>query len=106
MVIAKCLRSLRHSSLKSATHAKTNTLCLGPLAAAVKLKFNNLSGLFRCGHELPFLERVLARLHKQGVAANDAGGFHAAVRSDYHFDLHFAADVHTAGKLRIGRSGP
>src|SRR5436309_6752411 len=95
--------SPRHCGPKPATHAKFNALRLVPLV--VKLTFNNLSGLFRRGHKFPFLQRVLARLHQQGVATNNTGSFHASIRSDYNFDFYFAADVHATGELRIGRHG-
>jgi len=34
----------------------------------MKLKFNNLGGLFRRRHKLPFLRGVLASLNEQGVS--------------------------------------
>jgi len=52
----------------------------------MKLKFNNLSGLFRRRHKLPFLDGILASLNEQGVSPDDSRALHTSSADD-NFDL-------------------
>src|SRR5690348_15575630 len=73
------------------------------LVTTSKLELHNLRGLFRRGHELPFLDRVLTGLNEQRMATDDSGALHAALCRDHHFDFHFARDVHPLGQFRVSR---
>src|SRR5262249_41025588 len=73
------------------------------LVFIVKIEFDNLSGFFRCGEGLPLLNGILARLHKQRVAANDASAANLAIRRDDDFNFDFAGDIHALCKFRKSR---
>src|SRR5260221_6469751 len=72
-----------------------------PSGAALlfEVEFHHLRRFFRRWFELPFLDRILAGLNKDWVAAQGATRFHAAVGSDDDFDFDFAGDIHAASKL-------
>src|SRR6266513_1400519 len=92
MVIAKCLRSPQQGSVEMAASAGTTVPQLFPLIA-MKLKFNNLGGLFRRRHKLPFLHGVLASLNQQEVSPDDPGAFHTSLGRDDDFDLDFSVNI-------------
>src|SRR5579859_7813245 len=101
IVIAKCLRSPQQRSL--------DRVCLKTFRALVggaKFKFHDLGGFFGRRRKLPFLYSVLARLDEQRMPANHARGFHMAIRTDDHLDLHFARHVHAASEFRVDRRNP
>jgi hypothetical protein len=100
MVIAKCLRSRQQRGLKMAASAE---IIVAPLASLVgmKIKFNNLRGLFGRRRKLPFLHGVLASLHEQGVSPDDSRAFHTTVRRDDDFDFHFARNIHPFREIGI-----
>src|SRR6266849_149812 len=100
MVIAKCLRSPQQGSVKIAAAAGTTVAQLFSLIG-MKIKFNNLRGLFRRRHKLPFRHGVLACLNKQGVSPGDACAFHTSVRRDDDFDFHLAVNIHSFGEVGI-----
>src|ERR1700674_1935222 len=102
MVIAKCLRSPQQSSVEMTASAGTTFPQLFPLIG-MKLKFNNLGGLFRRGHKLPFLHGVLASLNEQGVSPDDPRAFHTSLGRDDDFDFNFSANVHSPCQFRIQR---
>src|SRR5579863_6554334 len=67
----------------------------------MKFEFNDLRGLFVRGHELPFLDRVFARLHEQRMSAKHSRALHMTVGCDNDFNLHSARHVHALRELRI-----
>src|SRR4029077_6983667 len=75
------------------------------LIRTAKIKFDNLSGLFRRGEELPFLHSILASLHKQRVTADDASAAHFAVGRDNDFNLDLSRHADALGEFGIGRRG-
>src|SRR5579864_4136864 len=78
------------------------TLCaLEVLFGSAKLEFHNLRGLFRRRRELPFLDRVLARLNEQGMPAHDSCGLDVSIRANHDLDFDFARDIHSAGEFRV-----
>src|SRR5258707_11645559 len=103
MVIAKCLRSPQQGGVKIAASAGTTVAQLFSLIG-MKIKFNNLRGLFRRRHKLPFLHGVLACLNKQGVSPDDARAFHTSVRRDDDFD--FRSEERRVGKECRSRWSP
>src|SRR5260370_3473030 len=102
MVIAKFLRSPRQSNLKLAASAGTTRHQAFPLIGA-KLKFNNLRGLLRRRHKLPFLDGILARLNEQGMSPNDTRALDMTIGGDDDFNFDFASDVHALCKVGIER---
>src|SRR2546430_13661762 len=102
MVIAKCLRSPQQGSVEIAASAGTTVPQLFPLIG-MKLKFNNLGGLFRRRHKLPFLRGVLASLNEQGVSPDDPGAFHTSLGRDDDFDFDSAGNIHSLCEVRIQR---
>src|SRR5262249_3501108 len=75
------------------------------LVVILKIEFDNLSGFFRRREELPLLDGILARLHEQGVAADNTGTANLAIRRDDYLNFDFAGDVHALCELGIGRRG-
>src|SRR5439155_18467107 len=71
----------------------------------MKFELNNLRGLFRRRHKLPFLYGVLASLDQQRMSADDARALNTSVRRDDHFNLDLARDIHSPGEFRIYRRG-
>ena len=63
----------------------------------MKFELNNLCGLFRRRHKLPFLYGVLAGLNEQRMTSDDASAFHAPIGGDDHFNLDLARDIHSPG---------
>src|ERR1700739_1816867 len=100
MVIAKCLRSPRQASMEMAASAGTPRPQRFPLIG-MKFAFNNLRGLIRPRHKLPFLDSVLANLNQQGVPPDDASSFHAPVWGNDDFDFDLALHVHSLCEVRI-----
>src|ERR1700674_314673 len=100
MVIAKCLHLPQQCGVKMSASAGKTIPQLFPLIR-MKLKFNNLRGLFRRRHKLPFLHGVLASLNEQWMSADDPRAFHMSVRRDDNFNFDFAENVHTFGEFRI-----
>src|SRR5260370_19229700 len=103
MVIAKCLRSPQQDSLEMAASAGTTVTRLFPLIG-MKIKFNNLGGLFGRRHKLPFLHGVLASLDEQGVSPDDPRAFHTSLGCDDDFDFDFSGNVHSFCEVRIQRT--
>src|SRR6516225_5844799 len=107
IVIAKCLRSPRNSAAcLEPRRFKTCCVLLGALLGSMKFEFHNLRGFFRSRRELPLSHRVLARLHEQRMSADNPRGFDTSIRTDDHFDLHLACDVHAPSKVRVDRRDP
>ena len=71
----------------------------------MKFELNNLCGLFRRRHKLPFLYSILAGLNEQRMTSDDPSAFHAPIGSDDHFNLDLARDIHSPGEFRIYRGG-
>src|ERR1700679_832233 len=74
---------------------------IGALLLLVKIELHNLRGLFGRGQKLPVLDRVLAGLHENGMAADDPRALDVTVGSDDHLDFDFAGDAHAASEFRI-----
>src|ERR1700686_777457 len=100
MVIAKCLRSPQQGSLEMAASAGTTVPRLFPLIG-MKLKFNDLGGLFRRRHKLPFLDGILASLNEQGMSPDDSRPLYTSLGRDDDFDFDFAGNVHSFCEFRI-----
>src|SRR6266850_3393156 len=83
-----------------AASAGTTLPQLFPLIA-MKLKFNDLGGLFRRRHKLPFLHGILACLNEQRVSPDDPRTFHTSIRRNDNFNFDSAGNVHPFGKFRI-----
>src|ERR1700676_2048985 len=102
MVIANCLRSPRFAACFRAPPAER------PLAHArflvprpLKIEFDNLRGLFRRRHELPFLDGVLADLNEQRMSADHARACDMAIGCDDDFNFDFSGNVHAPRELGI-----
>src|SRR5215472_18175581 len=104
IVIAKCLHSPRQRDLSPNRVCSKPVALLPVLLGSTKFEFHDLRGFFRSRREPPLFHSVLARLHKQRMPANNARGLDTSIRTDDHFDHHFARDVHAPRKFRVDRS--